>query len=161
MTVFTACTDTVDNPVTPEPVNPETPAQQAFWAPFDAWQTDSCTVGDDFFMHMLGTWWKNPVDIYPGGLLAYAGDLNAERVNQIRQTNANLQHLIANAKKQLTLTEEELEKMVNAKVDELWAGAKTREEALAALGRAWAEGYTLTFEPIVILADGVPLSSRP
>ena len=156
MTVFTACIDTVDNPVTPEPVNPETPAQQAFWAPFDAWQTDSCTVGDDFFMHMLGTWWKNPVDIYPGGLLAYAGDLNAERVNQIRQTNANLQHLIANAMKKLTMTEDGLKEMVKAKVDELWAGAKTREEALAALGRAWAEGYTLTFEPIVILADGVP-----
>ena len=37
MAVFTACVnDSVDNPVIPEPVNPETPAQQAFWAPFDA-----------------------------------------------------------------------------------------------------------------------------
>ena len=153
MTMFTACTSTFDTPVVPDP---ETPAQQAFWSQFDDWQTDSCTVGDDFFMHMLGTWWKNPVDIYPNGLLPYASALNNERMRQIYQTNPNLQHLVANIYKELTMDEEELEQMVNAKVEELWAGATTREEALAAMGRAWAEGYTHVFEPVVSLIDGVP-----
>ena len=46
--------------------------------------------------------------------------------------------------------------MVKAKVDELWAGATTREEALAAMGRAWAQGYTFKFEPIVDMINGEP-----
>ena len=156
MAVFTACTDAIDNPVNPGSENPETPAQQAFWAPFDAWQTDSCTVGDDFFMHMIGTWWKNPVDIYPKGLLGYATDLNDQRVEAIKQSNPNVSLLRAHVDAKLTMNKEEVEQMVNAKVDELWAGATTREEALAALGRAWAEGYTLWLEPVVTLLDGVP-----
>ena len=153
MTMFISCTSTIDTPVAPDP---ETPAQQAFWSQFDDWQTDSCSVGDDFFMHMIGTWWKNPTDIYPNGLMSYAGTLNDARVNEIYQTNPSLQHLGANVNKKLTMDEEELEQMINAKVEELWAGATTREEALAALGRAWAEGYTLMFEPVVRLIDGVP-----
>ena len=76
---LTSCIDNTDNPVVPVPTNPETPEQQAFWAPFDSWQTDSCTVGDDFYMHMLGTWWKNPEDIYPDGVVDYAGELNNGR----------------------------------------------------------------------------------
>ena len=153
MAVFTACTYSDDIPVAPDP---ETPAQKAFWSQFDVWKTDSCSVGDDFFMHMIGTWWKNPVDIYPNGLIIYADELNNERVEQIYQTNPNLQHLSANLKKVLTMSKEEVDQMINDKVEELWAGATTREEALAALGRAWAEGYTLIIEPRVSLIDGVP-----
>ena len=153
---LTSCVDSIDNPVSPTPADPETPAQKAFWAQFDGWQTDSCTVGDDFYMHMIGSWWKNPQDIYPKGLLTYAEEFNTQRVDEIYQSNPNLQHLVSNAKKGLTLSEEEVETIANAKVEELWAGATTREEALAALGRAWAEGYTLLFEPTVFLIDGVP-----
>ena len=154
-----SCVENLDNPVVtpvPEPESPETPQQEAFWKPFDAWQTDSCTVGDDFFMHMLGTWWKNPVDIYPGGLMGYAAGLNEQRVRQIRSDNPDMTLLIEHATKGMTMTEDEVELMMKAKVEELWAGATTREEALEALGRAWAEGYTLMFEPAVALIDGVP-----
>lgn len=156
LAVMTACTDAIDNPVNPEPVNPETPEQQAFWAPFDAWQTDSCTVGDDFYMHMVGTWWKNPVDIYPNGLLRYAAKLNDQRLDDIYQSEPNLVRMKAHTNDGLTMTDDEVEQMVNAKVNELWAGATTREEALAALGRAWAEGYTLALAPSVSLVNGVP-----
>lgn len=157
MAVFTACVnDSVDNPVIPEPVNPETPAQQAFWAPFDAWQTDSCTAGDDFYMHMVGTWWKNPVDIYPNGLMSYATELNYEREVAILNSNPNLVKLSDEAYNTEMLDEDGVMQIVNAKVEELWAGAVTREEALAALGRAWAEGYTLFVEPLVNLINGVP-----
>ena len=156
MVVFTACTNTIDNPVDPRQVNPETPEQQAFWAPFDAWQTDSCTVGDDFFMHMIGTWWNNPVDIYPDGLLPYARTLNDQRLDAIKRSNSNLLLMNKHANADLTMSGEEVEQMVTAKVNELWAGATTREEALAALGRAWAEGYTLWLDPVVKLLDGVP-----
>ena len=104
MTMFISCTSTIDTPVASDP---ETPAQQAFWSQFDDWQTDSCTVGDDFFMHMIGTWWKNPTDIYPYGLMSYAGTLNDARVNEIYQTNPSLQHLGAKVNKKLTMEEEE------------------------------------------------------
>lgn len=137
-------------------INPETPEQQTFWQKFDAWQTDSCTVGDDFYMHMVGTWWKNPVSIYPKGVMEYADELNDRRENEIYQKNENLQLLKKHASENLTMDTEEVVKMVKDKVDQLWAGAATREEALAALGRAWAEGYTMFFEPVVKLINGVP-----
>ena len=150
-----SCTDIVDNPVSGL-TNPESLEQQIFWTQFDAWKTDSCEAGDDFFMHMLGTWWKNPVDIYPDGLLPYAAYLNYQRVDDIFYTNANLQHLLVNALQAPIMNEEETGQMINAKVEELWAGATTREEALAALGRAWAEGYYYQFGPSVVLVEGVP-----
>ena len=151
-----SCTDSIDNPVTPGAFLPETPEQQAFWAPFDAWKTDSCTAGDDFYMHMLGTWWKNPTDIYPQGLMSYAWDTNDQRVKEIYKTNDNLLHLKKNLSDTPAMSDEEVADMVIAKTEEFWAGATTREEALEALGRAWAEGYTLDFDPIVVLEDGVP-----
>ena len=151
-----SCTVNDDNPVIPEPVNPETPEQLAFWAQFDAWQTDSCTLGDDYFMHTIGTWWNNPVDIYPNGLMLYAARINDQRVDAIVDSNPDLQHLKTHAYGNLTMSEEELMQMVNKKVEELWAGATTREEALEAMGRAWAEGYTLFFDPMVDMIDDVP-----
>ena len=156
MAGFTACTDTIDNPANTELVNGETPAQRAFWAPFDAWQTDSCTLGDDFYMHMIGTWWRNPVDIYPGGMIAYARKLNNERLREIVYLEPNLLKMSNHYYDNLTMSDDEVEQMVNAKVDELWAGATTRDEALAALGRAWAQGYALYLMPKVNLVNGVP-----
>ena len=88
--------------------------------------------------------------------MGYATDLNDQRVEAIKQSNPNVSLLRAHVDAKLTMNKEEVEQMVNAKVDELWAGATTREEALAALGRAWAEGYTLWLEPVVTLLDGVP-----
>lgn len=72
-----SCTDRVDNPVTGQPAeNPaETEEQAAFWSKFDAWQSDSCTTGDDFYMHMTGKFFFNPTSIYPGGMLSYATDM--------------------------------------------------------------------------------------
>ena len=153
---ITSCT-TYDNPASYEPQYSETPEQQAFWAYFDAWKTDSCTVGDDFFMHTIGTWWKNPVAVYPNGLMTYANLVNNNRINEIASTNANLSHLSANIKNTPVMSDEEVKALVDAKFNELWAGATTREEALAAMGRAWAEGYTLLVEPVVTLEDGVPV----
>lgn len=154
---LTSCVDSTDNPVAPVPTNPETPEQQAFWALFDSWQTDSCTIGDDFYMHMIGSWWKNPVDIYPNGLMDYADELNSARVSAIIASNPNLLKLRDEISKNELMSEAELGQMVDAKVEELWAGAATREEALAAMGRAWAEGYTLWFEPVLNLVDGEPV----
>ena len=156
MAVFTACTDTIDNPANTAPVNGETPAQQAFWARFDGWQTDSCTLGDDFYMHMIGTWWKNPVDIYPNGTIAYAKTLNEKRVHEIIYSEPNMAKMMSHYYDKLTMSDDEVDQMVNAKVDELWAGATTRDEALAALGRAWAQGYALYVMPMVNLVNGVP-----
>ena len=157
LTVGIASCSRLDNPVTPEPQPTETPEQQAFWAPFDAWQTDSCTAGDDFYMHMIGAWWKNPVDVYPDGLIATAQKYNNQRVKEIRQTNADLVHLKKNGVETPEMNDDQMTEMVTAKVEELWADAETREEALAALGRAWAQGYTMDIEPIVVVLDGVPM----
>ena len=152
---ITSCTS-FDNSVFTEPPYSETPEQQAFWAIFDAWKTDSCTVGDDFFMNTIGTWWKNPVDIYPDGLMTFAARVNDLRVEEIKLTNANMCHLFDNIINTPTMSIEEVTALTDAKFDELWAGATTREEALAAVGRAWAEGYTTLVEPVVTLKDGVP-----
>ena len=50
-TMFSSCVDDADNPVPPVPEPVETAQQAQFWSKFDKWQTDSCTVGDDFYMH--------------------------------------------------------------------------------------------------------------
>ena len=156
LTIGMASCTSFDNPVSDNPQPAETPEQQAFWAQFDAWKTDSCTVGDDFYMHMIGSWWWHPVDIFPKGLIPYSNLLNSQRVNDICQSNADLVHLKKNWEDTPMMNDDEVLDMVDAKVAELWAGATTREEALAALGRAWAEGYTIDFEPVVVLQDGVP-----
>ena len=156
LTIGMASCTIIDNPVSDNPQPAETPEQQAFWAQFEAWKTDSCTVGDDFHMHMIGSWWWNPVDIFPKGMIPYSYLLNSQRVNEIRQSNADLVHLKKNREDTPMMNDDEVLDMVNTKVDELWAGATTREEALAALGRAWAEGYTMAYEPIVVIKDGVP-----
>ena len=148
--------DGIDNPVTPVPVDPEPPEEQGLWAQFDTWKTDSCTAGDDFYMHMIGTWWKNPVDIYPNGMIAYAKELNKTRQQAIIHSNPNLMKLSNEVESTEMVDEEGVKQIVNTKVEELWAGAVTREEALAAIGRAWAEGYSLGLEPIVKLKNGVP-----
>lgn len=153
---ITSCTP-YDNPVEAGSQYSETPEQQAFWAVFDKWKTDSCTVGDDFFMHTLGTWWKNPVDVYPNGLIPYAFKLNEVRANEIRATNPNLRHLNDNIMSTPDASNQEVIALVTDKFNELWAGATTREEALGALGRAWAQGYTLLVEPMVVLKNDVPV----
>lgn len=155
---LTACNEQVDNPVGPSPsVNPETPEQIAFWQQFDSWQTDSCTLSDDFYMHFLGNWWNNPTDVYPDGLINYAGQLNDQHVKAVWRSNPDLEHLIKSLYDSEPVGEEDLQAIIETRVEELWDGAETYEEALAALGRAWAEGYTLYFEPIVGLPEGKPV----
>ena len=120
--------------------------QHAFWKQFDAWQTDSCTVGDDFFMHMIGSWWKNPVDVYPNGLLGYAGILNNQRVNEIKQTNANLQHLKKHLEDNLAISTEEIEQMVQAKVGEHPNATAAEKKALTQhFFQAWAIQWGTTY----------------
>ena len=67
--LLTSCMDNIDNPGSPTSPAGETAAQAAFWDKFDKWQTDSCTLGDDFYMHMEGKFWWNPEDIYPDGMI--------------------------------------------------------------------------------------------
>ena len=141
----TSCIDHMDNPVAD--INPETPAQQAFWAQFDSWQTDSCTVGDDFYMHMLGAWWNNPVDIYPGGLMPYAGELNDQRCDESVEADADLRQLMLATDPTHRYTASQFEAVISDRMAELWQGATTRQEALAALGRLWAAGYGIEVEP--------------
>ena len=68
--LLTSCTDNIDNPGSPTRPAGETAAQTAFWDKFNQWQTDSCTLGDDFYMHMLHNFWWNPTTIYPDGLMS-------------------------------------------------------------------------------------------
>ena len=69
---LTSCVDYVDNPAPSSYAANESQEQTAFWEKFNQWQTDSCSVGDDFFMHMTGKFWWNPTTIYPDGLMPYA-----------------------------------------------------------------------------------------
>ena len=164
--MMTSCSDTfgqADNSYReddPVPENPETPEQQEFWAKFDAWQTDSCTLGDDFFMHMLGTWWKNPVDIYPDGMIDYSVELNNQRRLTSSSASSDLRHLTKNIGEASSITDEELLAILNARMEEIWGGPftgeETYEDALAALGRSIAAGYGMVIEPVVVTPEGRP-----
>ena len=112
-TMFSSCIDNEDNPATPvsEPV--ETPKQAQFWSKFDKWQTDSCTVGDDFYMHILHNFWWNPKDIYPDGMMDYAQSLLRSRVTAMESDNTDadlkiLSDVCEKASAEIYLSEEEL-----------------------------------------------------
>jgi len=155
-----SCTDREDNPVTGQPVeNPaETEEQAAFWSKFDAWQSDSCTTGDDFYMHMTGKFFFNPTSIYPGGMLSYATDIMGLRESTIYDMDADVKTMksVLMASKSGGATEVEVEQMAKARTEELWQGATTRDEAMQALGRAAAAGYIVSATPRVKIVDGKP-----
>ena len=154
----TSCVDNMDNPVAPSAAATESEQQAQFWSKFDKWQTDSCTLGDDFYMHMLGKFWWHPTDIYPDGMISYAGELNTERFDQMHgKGDADFDALweITDVYPQEP-TADELDKMVGDRLAELWQNATTMEQAMEALGRATMAGYNGRFEPIIEIVDGKP-----
>lgn len=158
-TMFSSCVDNADNPGTPVREPGETEKQAQFWSKFDKWQTDSCTMGDDFYMHMLHNFWWNPKDIYPGGLLPYAQELQASRVLSLELDDTDADVRILNdvceiASAEAIVTEQELMETLNPRVEELWQNATTMEQAMEAWGRATAAGYNNFFAPVPKIVGG-------
>ena len=159
--LLTSCTDNIDNPGSPTRPAGETPAQTAFWEKFEAWQTDSCTLGDDFYMHMTGKFWWNPTTIYPGGMMTYAAKLIAEKVKTLTADTGDpdlktIEEVVDASIPTQEPTEDQLNAMVSARLDEIWQGATTMEQAMEAFGRATAMGYNAELTPIVKIVDGKP-----
>ena len=158
-TMFSSCVDNEDNPVTPVPEPVETAQQAQFWSKFDKWQTDSCTVGDDFYMHLLHNFWRNPIDIYPDGMIQYARSLQIDRVANMESANTDadvkiLKDVCDEASVEGTVTEQKFLEILNPRVDELWQNATTMEEAMEAWGRATVAGYNDLFAPVVKIVNG-------
>lgn len=158
-TMFSSCVDNEDNPVTPVPEPVETAQQAQFWSKFDKWQTDSCTVGDDFYMHILHNFWWNPKDIYPDGMMDYAQSLQRSRVTAMESDNTDADLKILNdvcekASAEIYLSEKELAETLMPRVEELWQDATTMEQAMEAWGRATAAGYNDNFAPVVKIVNG-------
>ena len=158
-TLFSSCTDNIDNSgsIVSEPV--ETAKQVQFWSKFEKWQTDSCTMGDDFYMHMLHKFWWNPKDIYPGGMINYAGSLQSDRVSAMLSstTDADVKILrdVCDAASADGTTElQKAQEMLKSRVDELWQNATTMEQAMEAWGRATVAGYNVLFSPVVKVVTG-------
>jgi len=157
--MFFSCVDDIDNPVTPLQGLGETAKQAQFWSKFDKWQTDSCTLGDDFYMHMLHNFWWNPKNIYPGGMLTYASDLQSDRVSEMLSstTDADVKILrdVCNAASEDGSTPwQKAQEMLKPRVDELWQNATTMEQAMEAWGRATVAGYNSLFSPVVKVVTG-------
>ena len=158
-TIFSSCTDNIDNSgsIVSEPV--ETAKQVQFWSKFEKWQTDSCTLGDDFYMHMLHNFWWNPKDIYPGGMIAYAGDLQSNRVSEMLSSTTDadvkiLRDVCDAASEDGSTPLQKAQEMLKPRVDELWQNATTMEQAMEAWGRATVAGYNSMFSPVVKVVTG-------
>lgn len=158
-TIFSSCTDNIDNSgsIVSEPV--ETAKQVQFWSKFEKWQTDSCTLGDDFYMHMLHNFWWNPKDIYPGGMIAYAGDLQSNRVSEMLSSTTDadvkiLRDVCDAASEDGSTPLQKAQEMLKPRVDELWQNATTMEQAMEAWGRATVAGYNSLFSPVVKVVTG-------
>lgn len=161
--MLTSCVDKIDNPVVkPEAQGTETEAQVKFWEKFKQWETDSCTVGDDFYMHYVGKFWWNPHTIYEKGMMAMAESEATERAVAVATAgdDADVRALNGLTYGNLTnmgkATDEEVDKMVDARLSELWQNATTMEQAMEALGRFTVAGYNNFFEPIVKVVEGQP-----
>lgn len=157
--MLSSCTDNLDNPgsIVSEPV--ETAKQVQFWSKFEKWQTDSCTLGDDFYMHMLHNFWWNPKDIYPGGMIAYAGDLQSNRVSEMLSSTTDadvkiLRDVCDAASEDGSTPLQKAQEMLKPRVDELWQNATTMEQAMEAWGRATVAGYNSLFSPVVKVVTG-------
>ena len=159
MAVMTSCVDNVDNPATPPSVPGESEQQTQFWSKFDKWQTDSCTLGDDFYMHMEGKFWWNPEDIYPDGMISYADDLQSDRVSEMLSSTTDadvkiLRDVCDAASGDGSTLLQKAQEMLKPRVDELWQNATTMEQAMEAWGRATVAGYNSLFSPVVKVVTG-------
>ena len=157
--LLTSCTDNIDNPGSPTRPAGETAAQTAFWDKFNQWQTDSCTLGDDFYMHMLHNFWWNPEDIYPDGMISYAGDLQSDRVSEMLSSTTDadvkiLRDVCDAASEDGSTPLQKAQEMLKPRVDELWQNATTMEQAMEAWGRATVAGYNSLFSPVVKVVTG-------
>ena len=157
--LLTSCTDNIDNPGSPTRPAGETAAQTAFWDKFDKWQTDSCTLGDDFYMHMEGKFWWDPEDIYPDGMISYASDLQSERVSEMLSSTTDadvkiLRDVCDAASEDGSTPLQKAQEMLKPRVDELWQNATTMEQAMEAWGRATVAGYNSLFSPVVKVVTG-------
>ena len=157
--LLTSCTDNIDNPGSPTRPAGETAAQTAFWDKFNQWQTDSCTLGDDFYMHMLHNFWWNPEDIYPDGMISYAGDLQSDRVSEMLSSTTDadvkiLRDVCDAASEDGSTPWQKAQEMLKPRVDELWQNATTMEQAMEAWGRATVAGYNSLFSPVVKVVTG-------
>ena len=122
--MLSSCTDNLDNPgsIVSEPV--ETAKQVQFWSKFEKWQTDSCTMGDHFYMHMLHNFWWNPKEIYPGGMLTYAESLQSNRVSEMLSSTTDadvkiLRDVCDAASEDGTTPWQKAQEMLKPRVDEL------------------------------------------
>ena len=157
--LLTSCTDNIDNPGSPTRPAGETAAQTAFWDKFNQWQTDSCTLGDDFYMHMEGKFWWNPEDIYPDGMISYASDLQSDRVSEMLSSTTDadvkiLRDVCDAASEDGSTPWQKAQEMLKPRVDELWQNATTMEQAMEAWGRATVAGYNSLFSPVVKVVTG-------
>ena len=161
--MLTSCLDEIDNPVVkPEAQSTETEAQAKFWEKFKQWETDSCTVGDDFYMHYVGKFWWNPTTIYEDGMMDLAQSEATKRSQAIKtaKDDADVKAMYdltyGDLLKLGEATDEEVDKMVDARLSELWQNATTMEQAMEALGRFTVAGYNDFFMPIVKVVEGNP-----
>lgn len=158
-TMLSSCVANEDNPGAPVPEPVETGKQAQFWSKFDKWQTDICTVGDDFYMHMLHNFWWNPIDIYPNGMNNYGAKLQKDRVAAMESNNTDadlkiLKDVCGKASVEGKVTEQELQEILNPRVEELWQNATTMEQAMEAWGRATAAGYNGRIAPVAKIVNG-------
>lgn len=161
-TLMPSCIDNIDNPTPSAEPAGETQAQAAFWEKFNQWQTDSCSVGDDFFMHMTGKFWWNPTTIYPDGLMPYATSEMFGKTATLTDDTGDpdlktIQEVVNASTPEKEPTEAEMNEMVTTRLNEIWQNATTMEQAMEALGRATALGYNNYLEPVVKIVDGKPV----
>jgi len=159
--LLTSCTDNIDNPGSPTRPAGETAAQTAFWDKFNQWQTDSCSVGDDFYMHLLHNFWWNPTTIYPDGLMSVSSAEMFKKTITLTEDTGDpdlktIQEVIKVSTPEKEPTEAEMNEMVDARLNEIWQNATTMEQAMEAFGRATALGYNNYLEPVIKIVDGKP-----
>ena len=147
---LTSCVDEIDNPT--EPVNPNPPVDKSLWAMFDTWKTDSCTAADDFWMHMLGTW-RHKQDLWPGGMQDEAENV-ADKIAEDGKMDPDYKHLADNVDNTKIYSDDELKAYATGIVNDILQNASTREEAIKAVARMWAEGYTLDRGPKILQCVG-------
>ena len=153
MAVFTACTDTIDNPTVPAE-EPEA-VDNGKWNLTEEIMDKSVRPGDDFFMYCTGGFWNNTVvdEANPFKTLFLQQIIDEMERREAALTYPSKEKTLADAAKNDSATinaqKATLERAVN-RVNTI----TTKEEAWKMMAELYMEGYDIPLQPTTFSKNG-------
>jgi len=151
-TVLTSCSDQIDTPVTPTPDNPICPTDTGAWT-IDDLRDMTVKAGDDFYMHAIGSWWKQ-TEIDPEfGITSLVTDLSTQNMVMMQSIADEGITILQTHQENTTNNAESDDATVNKAVAVI-EGADSRETLWRSMGELKKQGYQMPFHLACLSKNG-------